>query len=90
MNNVYLPNIPNTDKLMVVCGHALEQIKVGFPVHTIQTPPVSKEDSGKIVLCELCFELGERKDWQKIPAGTICGHCFIEQLKEMMKQRNVN
>mgnify|MGYP001585781837 FL=1 len=82
--------LTDSNKLMVVCGHALEQIKVGFPVHTMRVPPAFREDSGKVVLCDLCFEKGQGGNWQQISASSICEHCFAQTAIEMKQQRKVN
>ena len=87
MNRIQLTD---SNKLMVVCGHALEQMKVGFPVHTLQGSSTAPNDGGKVVLCEFCFEMSKKNEWDKIPAGTICEHCFIEESTKMKMQRKVN
>ena len=73
-----------------MCDHVFNEMKVGFPVHTLLPPLTAPNDSGKVVLCDFCFEMGKKNEWEKISAGTICEHCFIEESAKMKMQRKVN
>lgn len=85
-------NVPttNSSKLLIMCDHAFSEIKIGFPVHTLAMAPLGTNDSGRVVLCDLCFEKSKGGNWEQIPAGSICEHCFVEQEKIMKGQRKVN
>ena len=79
-----------SNKLLMMCEHVFNEIKVGFPVYTAQLPPVFKEDSGRVVLCDICVEKSRGGNWQQVPVSRICEHCFVQTAFEMRQQRKVN
>ena len=89
INGINVPSV-GSSKLLIMCDHALTEIKIGFSVHTLNVSPLTPKDSGKMILCDLCFEKSKSGNWQQISASSICEHCFIEQEKIMKKQRKVN
>ena len=82
--------ITNSNNLLMMCDHVFYQMKVGFPVYTAQLLPVFKEDSGRVVLCDICVEKSRGGNWQQVPVSRICEHCFAQTAFEIRQQRKVN